>query len=438
MTEDIDNRMNIKKKTKTFLGSNQTIQAEILNKFNSMSNIIYSFYMKYINNAKYSSPYNVGKNPKSMDPKFLNEDYKHLAFITLKENFYSIIKNLFDDNLNICKKYYVDIVNRCLNYLKKAEASDLKAEIASDFLVDLMESTPKNITTCSKAVIMEYINSNSLFKVTPRELHKWRIIISQLREHYPDILVDLIKDMQDKNIFVKKSEEDKKRILRRVSFVIYSCEKDKFDENFGLIKSKAKELLSEYSNNNSLEDEIFLIMRMLFLRFSHDGVMQMIRDLWPIIFTELIQNIKNGAKSKKSNLLLESLKFVELLSLVNIEEFSLYQWIFMIDTFDMNDLDFTKEHSLIKTIIANEEGLFKPLILEIVGNLDDQNPDKLFKSKQKGKSELCILSSNELKKQSLNFLYSIGDMNSYKVDANYQQIENSIETDYIVKGNDLL
>jgi hypothetical protein len=198
MTEDIDNRMNIKKKTKTFLGSNQTIQAEILNKFNSMSNIIYSFYMKYINNVKYSSPYNVEKNPKSMDPKLLNEDYKNLAFITLKENFYSIVKNLFDDNLNICKKYYVDIVNRCLNYLKKAEASDLKAEIASDFLVDLMESTPKNITTCSKAVIMEYINSNSLFKVTPRELHKWRIIISQLREHYPDILVDLIKDMKIK------------------------------------------------------------------------------------------------------------------------------------------------------------------------------------------------------------------------------------------------
>ena len=175
--ETIDIRCSLKKKNKTFIGSNQTIQAEILNKFNSMSNIIYSFYMKYINNVKYSSPYNVEKNPKSMDPKLLNEDYKNLAFITLKENFYSIIKNLFDDNLNICKKYYVDIVNKCLNYLKKAEASDLKAEIASDFLVDLMENTPKNITTCSKAVLMEYINSDSLFKVTPRELHKWRIII---------------------------------------------------------------------------------------------------------------------------------------------------------------------------------------------------------------------------------------------------------------------
>ena len=433
----IENKLSLKKRIKTSIGPSQTFQADILSKFNSMSNIIYSFYMKYINNVKLSSPYNNEKNPKLMDPKILNEDYKHLAFITLKENFYSITKNLFDDNLNICKKYYADIINKSLNYLKTAEASDFKAEIASDFLVDLMESTPKNITACSKAALMEYINSNSLFKVTPRELHKWRIIISQLREYYPDILVDLIKDMQDKNIFVKKSEEDKKRILRRVSFVIYSCEKDKFDKNFGLIKSKAKELLSEYTNNNSLEDEIFLIMRMLFLRFSHDGVMQMIRDLWPIIFTELIQNIKNGAKTRKNNLLLESLKFVELLSLVNIEEFSLYQWIFMIDTFDMDDLDIKNDLSLIKKLISNKEEIFMPLILGVVGNIDEEKIDKLCKSKQKGKSELCILSSNEMRKQCLNFLYSIGDMNSYKVDANYEQIENSIETDYIVKGNSL-
>ena len=73
-------------------------------------------------------------------------------------------------------------------------------------------------------------------------------------------------------------------------------------------------------------------MRMLFLRFSHDGVMQMIRDLWPIIFTELIENILNKKRNKDFNLLLESFKFIELLSLVNIEEFSLYQWIFMLDT----------------------------------------------------------------------------------------------------------
>jgi hypothetical protein len=45
------------------------------------------------------------------------------------------------------------------------------------------------------------------------------------------------------------------------------------------IKSRAKKLLSNFSSNNYLEREIFLLLRMLFLRFSHDAVMQMIRDL---------------------------------------------------------------------------------------------------------------------------------------------------------------
>ena len=33
------------------------------------------------------------------------------------------------------------------------------------------------------------------------------------------------------------------------------------------------------------------------------------------------------------------------------------------------------------------------------------------------------------------FFYSIGDMNSYKVDANYEQIEENIENDFLDKEN---
>ena len=299
-----------------------------------------------------------------------------------------------------------------------------------------MENTPKNIVTCGKGPIMEYINSNLLFNATPTELHRWRVIVSHLSENYSDILVDLLKDIQDTNIFKKKTDEDKKRILRRVSFVIYSCDKDKFSRDFGLIKSKAKDLLSEYNDNNSLEDEIFLIMRMLFLRFSHDGVMQMIRDLWPIIFTELIQNIKDETRKNKFSLILESFKFVELLSLINIEEFSLYQWIFMLDTFDMNELNLKKENSLMEKLMSNNEKIFKPLSLEVIGKEDLNINESWLEGKHKGKDQLYIKAKNhkELKKQILQFFYSIGDMNSYKVEANYVDLEEDIESDFISIG----
>ena len=70
-------------------------------------------------------------------------------------------------------------------------------------------------------------------------------------------------------------------------------------------------------------------MIILFSRFSLEGIMKMFRVLWPIIFTELIQNIENNKRNQNIDLEAESFKFIELLSLATIEEFTLYEWIFI-------------------------------------------------------------------------------------------------------------
>ena len=341
------------------------------------------------------------------------------------------------------------MITKLLNLIKKLKNKDeqkkdqfsnnsFKYLFANEFLVNLIEDSPKNIVSCAKSSLMEYIKSPQIFNVNQRELHGRKIIISKITDYYSDILSDLIHEMNnDKNtIFSKISDEEKKKILRRVSFVIYSCQKDKFSKNFELIKSTAKELLSDYSSNSTLQVEIFLIMRMLFLRFSHDGVMQMIRDLWPIIFTELVQNIEDKKRSQDPNLLSESFKFVELLSLANIEEFSLYQWIFMLDTYDINDLDIRKEESLLSILMKRDKHkIFRPLSLEAFPNKDIDDLENLLKSENKGKSELYIKSKkpDSLRQQIRQFFYAIGDMNSYKVDVNYEQIENNIENDFLEK-----
>ena len=428
------------KRSKTIAINQNRLNNNLEVKLDEMSDHhISKFYDTYIDYAKSSSEYNKGQNPKQLASDSLNRFYQSLSFIILKENFYSLIKNLFNDNLNIAKKYYTDIINKLLNVIKNENKTEKKFKIhfANEFLVNLMENTHKNIVSCSKSQLMDYIKSPQLFNCSLRELHGRKNIIEKLRDNYPEILIDLIHDMNDKNIFVKKTDEEKKKILRRVSFVIYSCKKDVFSKDFGLIRSKSIELLSDYSDNNLLENEIFLIMRMLFLRFSHDGVMQMIRDLWPIIFTELIENILNKKRNKDFNLLLESFKFIELLSLVNIEEFSLYQWIFMLDTFDMNYLDIRKSDSLLKKLVLSQESLFRPLLLEYYKNDDITIDEKFLEGKKKGKSELYINAKNPetLMNQIKKLFYSIGDMNSYKVDANYAQIEESIEKDFLAKEN---
>ena len=412
-SESSDMNQTFKKKSKTMIDPKELA--------NSINNEIYSFFGEYKNLIECQEEANSEK---------LNDTYKNLANIILKENFYSLIKNCFDDNLSTAKKYYTEMITKLLNVIKKKDENHFRTKLANEFLVSLMESTSKNMCLCGKSQLMDFVKSPDLFSGDLTELHGWKIIISKLVDNYPEILNDLIDDMDDKNIFVKKTEENKMDTLRRISFVIYSCDKDKFSKDFGLIKKKAKELLTEYNENTLLEKEIFLIMRMLFLRFSHDGVMQMIRDLWPIIFTELINNILRKNDQNHYKLLLETFKFIELLSLVNIEEFSLYQWIFMLDTFDLHDLDVNNKNSLLSKILDSND-LFRPLSFELIKEKVIIS-DISLEGEKKGKSELYIRAKNmeSLKSKIMQFCYSIGDMNSYKVEANYTQIEKMIENDF--------
>jgi len=132
--------------------------------------------------------------------------------------------------------------------------------------------------------------------------------------------------------FSKDGDKIKTRALRRVSFIIYACEKDHFSSKLGLILEKVKEVITTYSENPVLESEIFLMIRVMFLRFSHENLVETLRLLWPIIFGELVSIIKEKKKTTTFDLSVNSLKLIELLSLANMEEFGLYQWMFMLDS----------------------------------------------------------------------------------------------------------
>ena len=406
---------------------------------NLIKGSVNKFYYHYCFTAKLSSEYIEAEqqNIDSIKIDKLNEYYRKLSFITLKENFSKLISHIFYDNLNNQKKYLTEIIKGLITLIKE-NSDEFLTEFSTDFLVSLMKDCPKNTTICGKYLIREYLNDPSFFVTKPKMIRNWRSIISSSVKYYPEILTDLINNIDNGFLFVKGSDEEKMKTLRRISFVIYSCEKDTFQNQFDLIREKAKDFLSGYGSNVLLESEIFLMMRILFLRFSHEGVMKMIRDLWPIIFMELIMNIENEERNKKVKLVLESLKFIELLSLANIEEFILYQWIFIIDTFDMQNLNIKNENSLLYHLMNNERKIFRPITVNLLNSEDLNNiDDKLLEGNHRSKSELYIRIKNESKQELENavkkYFYSIGDMNNYKVYINYEQIEEVIEKDFIAE-----
>jgi hypothetical protein len=210
-----------------------------------------------------------------------------------------------------------------------------------------------------------------------------------------------------------------------------------------------KILITQYGDIPLLESEIFLMIRILFLRFGHDNVMEMIKNLWPIIFSELVVNITQKKKNNSIKLILESFKFIELLSLANIEEFSLYQWIFIFDTFDLSKMDLYNKNNLLQVLINKESKIFKPYAINVIKNwmpennlIGNDNNNKV-ENEKKGKSELVIINNNlnnvdnenDLGELVKKFFFSIGKMNNYKVKVNYDQIEFNIEQDFLIIDN---
>ena len=431
------------------INQNNNNDADIPNELNEeikTSNIpkelkgsVNTFYFSYCFDSKLCSEYS------NIDPKNLilislaklNKYQRKIAFITLKENFWKLISNIFISNPAARKKYLTEVIKGLITLIKE-NSEEFFYEFSTDFLVSLMQDCPKDTTLCGKSMFMEYLNSPNFFVTKPKIIKNWRKIISISVKYYPEILTDLINNIDSGFLFLKGNDEEKMKTLRRISFVIYSCEKDTFHKQFDLIRSKAKDFLSGYSSNVLLESEIFLMMRILFFRFSHLGVMKMIKDLWPIIFMELIMNIEDNERNKKVKLVLESLKFIELLSLANIEEFMLYQWIFIIDTFDMQNLNYQNENSLLFNLMKKDNKIFHPFAFSLLNLEDMKNPDeKLLEGKHKSKNELYIRIKNEsmdeLQKALKKYFFSIGDMNSYQVYDDYDQVEEVIEKDFIVE-----
>lgn len=78
-------------------------------------------------------------------------------------------------------------------------------------------------------------------------------------------------------------------------------------------------------------------MRILILRLSPKALNSLLKSLWPMILSILIQILlKNRPspgeeKPEIMNLILAALKLIELISILKFEEFYLHQWIFVFD-----------------------------------------------------------------------------------------------------------
>ncbi|GJE86225.1 Dopey, N-terminal-domain-containing protein [Phanerochaete sordida] len=188
--------------------------------------------------------------------------------------------------------------------------------------------------------IVDMINDNRCFNSTPTAGRRWRVLIKMLFETDKSALNELLSRITtapSANIFTNREYEMLLRSLnlRRLSYVILSGEKNQFLTQLPTIQEKLVDTLRNVTAP-VVQSEVYLCVRVLLCRLSPHNL----SSFWPTILTELYRVFEAvlltlpSDGSEELSVILAAGKLLDLLLVLQTEEFQVHQWIFITDTVD--------------------------------------------------------------------------------------------------------
>jgi hypothetical protein len=385
--------------------------------------------------------------------------YRNIGFICLSSLFYSSMKTIFTSEKMM--PYFSMVVNGLFAIIKKYRAqipknsensnnqninveNEIYVDLSTQFLHNLMKQAPSITYNSSKDKIMEFFLEPEFFNMSPKNLRLWKDIISEFCRPYNNIINDLLdKINQGGGLFFSKNTDQLNIIsMRCLSFIIYSCPKNTYALKLGQIMEKAKEVITKYCENPTLLSEIFLMLRVMFLRFSNENLIELIRALWPIIFSELITILTLKRKNITNELNLGCAKLIELLTISNMEEFCLYQWIFFIDSYNVEDVDIRNNDNNCQLyyLLNTQNNCFKPFAFSIAKNWNkcmdfvnafNSRHYELFQKRSLTLQVQKIINEDELGSLIAKMFTYVAIMNNFRDILDLDTVEKVIENDFL-------
>ena len=404
----------------------------------------------------YENINNYIENRQNIETEKLIVIYRNIGFICLSSIFYSTMKTILTSDKMM--PYFAVVVTGLFNVIKKYRShinnnnnnqnidldNEIYVDLSTQFLHNLMRQAPSITYNSSKDKIMEFFLDQDFFDMSLKNLRLWKDIISEFSRPYNNIINDLLdKINQGGGLFFSKNTDQLNIIsMRRLSFIIYSCPKNMYALKLGQIMEKAKEVITKYCENPTLLSEIFLMLRIMFLRFSNENLIELIRALWPIIFSELITILTGKRKNITNDLNLGCAKLIELLTISNMEEFCLYQWIFFIDSYNVDDVDIRNDdnNSQLYYLLNTQNNCFKPFAFSIAKNWNkcmdfvNQFNSKNYELFQKRSLTLQvqkIMNEDELGSLIAKMFTYVAIMNNFRDVLDLDIVEKVIENDFL-------
>lgn len=153
--------------------------------------------------------------------------------------------------------------------------------------------------------------------------------------------------------FVSKefTMQQKSEMFKRLAFLVYSSKKGLSDDPLELVLKKLTDGFKNFKQNKSesvasqeMQAQMFLLCRILMLRVQSQQLADALRKLWPHLLNDLVNLLDNPEKINYF-LTIEAIKIVELMSQLNIEDFQMNQWIFLIDGYGLETKQYPRNYN---------------------------------------------------------------------------------------------
>jgi len=352
---------------------------------------------------------------------------KLVALQVLKSAAYNVVKQIWQkegpDKVTSVIQSPASQFFQALTGRQAHEHAETVAELVSSLLV----SGGLQLARVLRKDIIDFFTSPEFFdSMNGRELclRNWSQIINNVCNFcYPDknVLINELLGKTQNTVFSNITNVQKIRILKCISYLIYSGEVDDYQACMQLIVEKLIEFIRV---DESLIPGVFLGIRVLMLKLSPPAISEIWPRLWPHVLSELMQIVE---KNENLTNCMAALKFLDLISTINNEEFHMYQWIFFLDAF--TDIDDREE---------NKTNEFDPLVPRCFGKPEnfDRFEDKFESLGRVEKRKLVVdvqevKTQNELKSKAIRLSEEILRLSEVRCEPDMENIRNLLERDFL-------
>ncbi|KRW99885.1 hypothetical protein PPERSA_12561 [Pseudocohnilembus persalinus] len=431
----------------------------------------YSNFLKDDEGAENKHDYNIEKiifspsGSQQSEDVLNHEEYQIrmslMSLKTLQNISLHLLQNIYDTNsrvTQIVKDFLVAIMPLIDD---RNPQNKYLTESACEFLHSLLTISRDTLINDLKKSVSDIFMKNEFFKCTKLTLRYWTDIINMTIEK-GDILADLL---QNNNVFTKlftfSSSEYQKKIknFERICFIIYSGKKDQYKSQLKILIDSMSVVINDPDAAYEQTALIILILfciRILILRLSQEVQQDLFRNIWPMILTLLIQIFDKNQQKKKVNYNLQyaALKLIETISIVQMDEFYLHQWIFVFDYFGViiepiNQLQVNSELDALQNNKQNQQNgkvispfIFTPPISNSfpgtysISYISQQYGEDIQQSIKKNKRSILlkdplVSDENELKLKVMFFCQYMININQQRLEIEENEIESVIEDDFI-------